>query len=583
MGYATIVRTAWKKQRLGHTPNGEDSLFDDNSTIFTTNVNNSSTLQDDSVIGTEKEKAAAGFGAHHIGLIGSLCLVCNNIIGPAMFQLPGLFQQTGWVPCMVAIVICAVWTTQSGLYLSQAMRGFKGRVEFNRLAYSLLPRWGYYIAVAVLCSVFFFQNLANILMTSQVMDETLLAMFKVSCSLDLQSFTPLCVHADTDQIVTDSLFGDSYVITVGYVIVLIVCIPLGILNLEDNILIQIGGMILTVVCILIWMINFIVMGLKPSYVPAFGSGIGNYTPLLSTILFNYGFVATLPSWLNEKSPKVPTTSTVIYANIAATTQYLIVAIFGALAVVVGGNTDLLSVINEGNIPGIWTVSQIMTFIFPIANVLTSIPVFSIIIRYNLLQLEGIKVPVWLANLIAVVLPWFIVLPFYPGNTLDSIITWSSALLFVLLNLIFPIIIYLTYYYRKVHNLPIDVHLDTGNDDKVPNDDSDNNNNNSLYSSAAENLLHRDLKDSLLLNSVLGTSSMGNSIQNSSHTLEEEEEENADEYDKIHPVCTCCGKVTERSRVIYARLLLGISVILAVAAIGLQIFQQVDPSTDDDSN
>jgi len=573
MGYATIVRTAWKKHRLGH--NNSENLYDDNSTVFTAAGNNNTPLNDndeDPNIGTAKEKTITGFGAHRIGLIGSLCLVCNNIIGPAMFQLPGLFQQTGWVPCMIAIIICAIWTTQSGLYLSQAMRGFKGRVEFNRLAYSLLPRWAYYTAVAVLCSVFFFQNLANILMTSQVMDETLLAMFKVSCSLDLSTFSPLCVHSDNDTIVTDSLFGNEYVITVGYVIVLIVCIPLGILNLEDNILIQIGGMILTVVCILTWMINFIVIGLQPSLVPAFGTGINNYTPLVSTVLFNYGFVATLPSWLNEKSPKVPTTSTVIYANIAATTQYLIVAIFGALAVVVSGSTDLLSIINEGGISGIWTVSQIMTFIFPIANVLTSIPVFSIIIRYNLLQIEGIKIPVWLANLIAVVLPWFIVLPFYPGNTLDSIITWSSALLFVLLNLIFPIIIYLTYYYRKVHHLPIDVHAVP----KVTNNDEENTE--LLYKSVAEHTLHSDLKDSLLSNTIFGTpiSKMKN-LQTDNE--EEEEEDDPDEVDKIYPVCTCCGKVTERQRVQYARILLGISVVLAIAALGLQVYQQINPNAD----
>ena len=38
-----------------------------------------------------------------------------------------------------------------------------------------------------------------------------------------------------------------------------------------------------------------------------------------------------------------------------------------------------------NVPGVWAASQICTFIFPIANILTSIPVFSIIIRYNLLE------------------------------------------------------------------------------------------------------------------------------------------------------------------------------------------------------
>jgi hypothetical protein len=69
----------------------------------------------------------------------------------------------------------------------------------------------------------------------------------------------------------------------------------------------------------------------------------------------------------------------------------------------------------------------------IANILTSIHVFSIIIRYNILQIQGVKVPVWLANLFAVVAPWVVALPFFPGNLMGSIITWSSAILFVLVR------------------------------------------------------------------------------------------------------------------------------------------------------
>ncbi len=35
--------------------------------------------------------------------------------------------------------------------------------------------------------------------------------------------------------------------------------------------------------------------------PAFGNSYGN---VISVIIFNFGYVMTIPSWLNEKKPEV---------------------------------------------------------------------------------------------------------------------------------------------------------------------------------------------------------------------------------------------------------------------------------------
>jgi hypothetical protein len=133
----------------------------------------------------------------------------------------------------------------------------------------------------------------------------------------------------------------------------------------------------------------------------------------------------------------------MWAQFGATLQFLLVAIFGALALppsAFAGGADILSVIDSPKAAtwGVWHASRIMTYIFPIANILTSIPVFSIIVRYNLLSLKGVKIPVWIANFLAVVLPWIVTLPFYVGDSLDLVINWSSAVFFVALNLLFPV-------------------------------------------------------------------------------------------------------------------------------------------------
>ena len=170
----------------------------------------------------------------------------------------------------------------------------------------------------------------------------------------------------------------------------------------------------------------------------------------------------------------------MWSQAGATAQFLLVAIFGALALppsAFAGGADILSVIDSPKAAtwGIWHISRIMTYIFPIANILTSIPVFSIIIRYNLLQLKGIKVPVIIANLFAVVLPWVVTLPFYVGDSLDTLINWSSAVFFVALNLLFPVSFWVSMRWRaQKGEPPLVVEQDVNELDSAVDQDQDAN-------------------------------------------------------------------------------------------------------------
>lgn len=324
---------------------------------------------------------------------------------------------------------------------------FSKRLEFGKMAYYLLPRWLYYISVGTLVFVFFTQNLANILVTAQTMDNMIIAGAGKTCAIVLDTsaqehFT--CIGADGTDSSSDSPFGQATVFTLGYAVTLVLAIPLGIMNLDDNIGIQIGGMILTFVCVTVWVLNFCAMGLKSSLLPATAPDPSTgYLQLLPAILFNYGFVTTIPSWINEKRKDVRVGVTLWGAQALASVQYVLVAIFGGLAIDFSDGVDITARMNDPAQKGVWLASRIMTFVFPLANILTSIPVFSIIIRYNLLQLEGVKMPVWLANAVAVFLPWVVAVPFYSGNAVNTLITWSSALFFVLIQLGIPVAMYVS--------------------------------------------------------------------------------------------------------------------------------------------
>lgn len=297
------------------------------------------------------------------------------------------------------------------------------------------------------------------------------------------------------------------------------------------------------------------------------------------------FVATIPSWLNEKSSNVPVTSVMWWANFAASAQYVVTAIFSALAIANQGNTDLLSLINNGGIRGIWDVSTIMTFIFPLANVLTSIPVFSIIMRYNILQLHGVKVPVWVANVLAVVLPWAVAIPFYTGDNLNLVITWSSAILFVLLNLIFPLWMYLSMQTKLEKGEVFDMQ-DEAHPDQVHLHQHGKHHRGSLLSdveagkAAVPSLTAPGLE--LVQTSAKSTeSSLGQ--QQAQRLLDHEEhgddcssvssDDNAilDDVQALPAVVT--GRI-EKAEQHYGRSLYLVSFLLAFAAFGTQVWQQV---------
>ena len=280
--------------------------------------------------------------------------------------------------------------------------------------------------------IFNFQasNISSIVVSAQTMDSTIIKMAHKTCGLVMYEPSPApgspswpwafsCI-SDTDGTVSpaDSPFGDRYVVSLGYLVIMAVTIPLGLINLDENMIVQEGGFVLLCLCVVAWGIQFMYGGLQPSRMPAVvSSGFG---PVLSTVVFNFGFITTVPSWLNEKAPGVGVATSTWVSIALSTAMFMVLGLLGGLGMDYPNGEDLLAAINDPSQPRILLISQIATYIFPIAALVSGIPVFAIIIRYNLVR-EG--VPKLLANLFAVILPWAVAVFFYAGNLLTQIITW----------------------------------------------------------------------------------------------------------------------------------------------------------------
>merc|ERR1719433_83962 len=116
--------------------------------------------------------------------------------------------------------------------------------------------------------------------------------------------------------------------------------------------------------------------------------------------------------------------------------YTVVGVIGGMAYKPFYTSDenLFSKLSAGgSILGRATVTA-----YPMLQNFTSIPVFSILIRYNLLQ-SGL--PAATATLIAVALPWALSVPFYTGSGFDTIAEYGGLVTSSVINFIVPVVLY----------------------------------------------------------------------------------------------------------------------------------------------
>ena len=130
-------------------------------------------------------------------------------------------------------------------------------------------------------------NISAIILSSQTMDTTLVAMFKRSVAL--QIYPNFGGTSTADGVSGDSPFGDAYVISVGFIVILCLTIPMGYFNLDDNIWVQKGAFLMLILCLLTWTGQFIGLGLDPNNMPVVSGGGFNqlgvlHPPLTSQLL-----------------------------------------------------------------------------------------------------------------------------------------------------------------------------------------------------------------------------------------------------------------------------------------------------------
>jgi len=277
-------------------------------------------------------------------------------------------------------------------------------------------------------------GISMIVQSVQVMDFTIGELFGRSCAIP--EFYPNFNFGCPDPVSGSStIFGDGvYVLPLGLIVTMLVVLPMGMVNLDDNIFVQKGAFVAILAIVFIWVGIFISQGLEPSRVPAIGS---NFTTVLGVVVFNFAMITSIPSWVNEKKENVSIEKSFAVAMPLCICIFILLGFFGGMAFppFTNGQTVLVLMYGLGN-----KLAKITFFLFPACVNLTSIPVFSIMQRYNLVE-SGICGP-RLATLIAVGVPWLVCIPLYTGKGYELLVTWSGIVVTSVVNFVVPPILYI---------------------------------------------------------------------------------------------------------------------------------------------
>uniref|UniRef100_A0A6B2L2R7 Amino acid transporter transmembrane domain-containing protein n=1 Tax=Arcella intermedia TaxID=1963864 RepID=A0A6B2L2R7_9EUKA len=384
------------------------------------------------------EEHKDGFGHKTISPFGSLTLLFNNLSGPGVVGLPLIFQQAGWLlPCItMAWISVTTWLASS--MICEAMRyypnniGYSTRIEFATLCKFYSGKYLYYFILLVFIISLQSVNVSGIIETAQVMDLLVIAIFKRTGAL--QFYPQFCWVWSSDVDITFP--ANSYVLSLGFLITLAIIIPMGYFNLDDNMIVQKGAFFIACMIFLEWIVTFFVRfgTVGVNKVPMIGS---DFATVFGTIMFNYAMVVTIPSWCNEKTHGTKVNSILAGSITFGTILFLFVGLLGAMSYKIDDGGDILSAI-EAEDPTI--ISRAAVFLFPLSVVATSIPIYSIIVRYNLLENKICNKPI--ANIIAVVLPWVVVIPFYTGKGLTEVMNWSTLISNGIVNFIIPFYLFI---------------------------------------------------------------------------------------------------------------------------------------------
>ncbi|OEU22753.1 hypothetical protein FRACYDRAFT_223599 [Fragilariopsis cylindrus CCMP1102] len=382
-----------------------------------------------------------------------MSIAVNFLTGPAMLQIPSLFQKSGLIPTTLCIICTCFFTTVGCLHFANAISKLPGNRNYsNEVEYSDAfqkywpnnPRW-----VAATQIVFFLcvtcLNVSSLVDSAQVFDvmlancgflggrsHALRITTSETAGLDwvYESWDLNLCDSDEDCVpFSDHEDEGGVLLTAGYIINALFFMPLALMDLQENAVWQILEFLVLIVTSTIFSFLFISNGIEfEGRLSWWGD---SWDSLLGVVLFNFALVISIPAWLFEKEPSVDATKVITGSSIMAALLYILLGTLGAMSKPNVSDNMLQSFMSGGQ--GI--TMQITSFFFAIFIVGLGIPLLSVLGRLNL---TGSGYSDLAGDIFAVYIPFGFSWLFYRGHMITELLTWGGILFTSLVAFLFPI-------------------------------------------------------------------------------------------------------------------------------------------------
>ncbi|CDH54422.1 aaap amino acid permease [Lichtheimia corymbifera JMRC:FSU:9682] len=373
-----------------------------------------------------------------IGTFGSVSLLVSSMTGPGLATIPPLFQQSGWLAPTIIFIVVGVLSAFSTFFMCEVLSSIKGnekfqaKVEFTTVAQLILGKKYHFFFQIMLFIALQAVNVASIIIAGQTFDGMIITLFKGTCGLGIAPGGWFCITEAVELGNSPFSSDDYYIFTFGFLLAAVMVIPLGFFTLVDNIIVQMTSFVVLLGVLLQWIVAFCQEGLDPSLLPAVGP---NSKMVLGMAVFNFSYITTIPTWVNSLRPHVSIHKTLGISVFISAVIYIMIGIFGGMAYQMEASADITAILSrQGSI-----ASKVTAYIFPVCALVTSIPVFCIVIRQNLIRggLCGNPMAIFVSNL----LPWLVCIPLQTKDWIGVIQNWSSLFFQSTVNYILPFILY----------------------------------------------------------------------------------------------------------------------------------------------
>ena len=187
----------------------------------------------------------------------------------------------------------------------------------------------------------------------------------------------------------------------------------------------------------VWLFLYGARRSKAEHVPAVGTSAD---ALGGIILFNFALAYTLPSWICEKKPAVPAMRMILIALVLALVFFIMIGLFAGRAFAPYSNRGIVLPDHvHKDVPAIQVSAFWMIQAFTILSNLTTIPIYAILMRYNLQQ--GLSMGRVLATILSILVPFTLSVLLYADVGFKPVVTLAGPI-GALVNFVAPSLFFL---------------------------------------------------------------------------------------------------------------------------------------------